>query len=113
MGGFSIANIMFVSVKERTNIIGIQMALGARRGFILFQFLFESVFLCLIGGVIGLLIIFAGSQAISIITDFEIVLTLKNILIGLGFSVGIGLVSGVIPASLAARMSPVDAMRSN
>jgi putative ABC transport system permease protein len=112
VGGFSIANIMFVSVKERTTIIGIQMAMGARRGFILFQFLFESVFLCLIGGVIGLLIIFLGSLAISTVSDFELILTLKNILIGLGFSVAIGLISGVIPASLAARMSPVDAMRS-
>jgi len=112
VGGFSIANIMFVSVKERTSIIGIQMAMGAKRGFILFQFLFESVFLCLIGGVIGLFVIFLGSLAISMISDFEIVLTLKNILIGLGFSVAIGLISGVIPASLAARMSPVDAMRS-
>jgi putative ABC transport system permease protein len=112
VGGFSIANIMFVSVKERTGIIGIQMALGAKRGFILFQFLFESVFLCLIGGGIGLLVIFAGSQVVSMITDFALILTLKNVLIGLGFSVGIGLVSGIIPASLAARMSPVDAMRS-
>lgn len=113
VGGFSIANIMFVSVKERTNIIGIQMALGARRSFILFQFLFESVFLCLIGGAIGLFIIFLGSMAASSATGFDLILTLKNIGIGLGFSVVIGLISGVVPASLAARMEPVEAIRSN
>jgi len=113
VGGFSIANIMFVSVKERTNIIGIQKALGARKSFILFQFLFESVFLCLIGGAIGLLIIYIGSIAASSATGFDLVLTLKNIGIGLGFSVGIGLISGVVPASLAARMEPVEAIRSN
>ncbi len=112
VGGFSIANIMFVSVKERTNIIGIQMALGARRSFILFQFLFESVLLCLIGGAIGLIVIWLGSIAASGATGFDLVLTGKNILIGLGFSVGIGLVSGLVPASLAARMEPVDAIRS-
>jgi putative ABC transport system permease protein len=113
VGGFSIANIMFVSVKERTNIIGIQMALGARRSFILFQFLFESVFLCLVGGGIGLFVIFLGSLAASSATGFDLTLTLKNIGIGLGFSVAIGLISGVVPASLAAKMEPVEAIRSN
>lgn len=113
VGGFSIANIMFVSVKERTSIIGIQMALGAKRSFILFQFLFEAVLLCLIGGGIGLLIIFLGSLAASTATGFDLSLTLKNVLIGVGFSVVIGLVSGLIPALRASRMVPVDAIRSN
>jgi putative ABC transport system permease protein len=113
VGGFSIANIMFVSVKERTSIIGIQMALGAKRSFILFQFLFEAVLLCLIGGGIGLLIIFLGSLAASSATGFDLSLTLKNVLIGVGFSVVIGLVSGLIPAVRASRMVPVDAIRSN
>jgi putative ABC transport system permease protein len=113
VGGFSIANIMFVSVKERTSIIGIQMALGAKRSFILFQFLFEAVLLCLIGGGIGLLIIFLGSLAASSATGFDLSLTLKNVLIGVGFSVVIGLVSGLIPALMASRMVPVDAIRSN
>jgi putative ABC transport system permease protein len=113
VGGFSIANIMFVSVKERTSIIGIQMALGAKRSFILFQFLFEAVLLCLIGGGIGLLIIFLGSLAASSATGFDLSLTLKNVLIGVGFSVVIGLVSGLIPALRASRMVPVDAIRSN
>jgi putative ABC transport system permease protein len=112
VGGFSIANIMFVSVRERTNVIGIQKALGAKRGFILFQFLFESVLLCTIGGTIGLVLIFLLAMVASALTDFTVVLTIENILIGLAFSVSIGIISGIIPASIAARMEPVDAIRS-
>jgi putative ABC transport system permease protein len=112
VGGFSIANIMFVSVRERTNIIGIQMALGARRSFILFQFLFESVALCLIGGLIGLGIIHLGTLVASALSGFDLILTLENILIGLGFSVAIGLISGIVPAFMASRMEPVEAIRS-
>lgn len=113
VGGFSIANIMFVSVRERTSIIGIQKALGAKRSFILFQFLFESVLLCIVGGAIGLILIYFIALATSSFTDFDITLSLENILIGLGFSVGIGVVSGIVPALMAARMEPVDAIRSN
>jgi putative ABC transport system permease protein len=65
VGGFGIANIMFVSVRERTNIIGIQKALGAKKGFILQQFLTESVVLSLAGGILGLLMIFVGSLVIN------------------------------------------------
>ena len=113
VGGFSIANIMFVSVRERTNIIGIQKALGAKQSFILFQFLFESVALCVIGGVIGLVFIYLGTVAATIITGFDVILTPFNIFIGLSFSVGIGLISGVVPAYAAARLEPVEAMRSS
>jgi putative ABC transport system permease protein len=113
VGGFSIANIMFVSVRERTSIIGIQKALGAKRDFILFQFLFESVFLCALGGVIGLLFIWLGTFAVNGFTDFELILTFKNVLIGMAFAIGIGLVSGIVPASLAAKMEPVEAIRTN
>jgi putative ABC transport system permease protein len=113
VGGFGIANIMFVSVKERTHIIGIQKSLGAKNYFILLQFLFEAVFLCLIGGAAGLLIVFFLSLAGSNILELDITLTLKNIFLGLAISAGIGLVSGIIPAWIASRLDPVEAIRSN
>ncbi len=112
VGGFGIANIMFVSVKERTNIIGIQKALGAKNYFILWQFLFEAVFLSLIGGIVGLLIILALTIIVSNTTSFTLILTQGNILLGIGVSALIGLISGVIPAYNASRLDPVEAMRS-
>ncbi|MEL7001943.1 MAG: ABC transporter permease [Bacteroidota bacterium] len=110
VGGFGIANIMFVSVKERTNIIGIQKSLGAKNYFILFQFLFESVFLSVIGGLAGLILVI-GVTFIPL-GSLEVSLTVKNIVLGLGVSAIIGTVSGIIPAALAARMDPVIAIRS-
>ncbi len=113
VGGFGIANIMFVSVKERTNIIGIQKSLGAKNSFVLFQFLSEAIILCLLGGAIGLTLVFLISFFLSQMMDFEIMLSLKNILTGLLISLIIGLVSGIIPAYFASRLNPVDAIRSN
>lgn len=113
VGGFSIANIMFVTVKERTRIIGIQKSLGARRGFILFQFLFESVFLCIIGGGVGLLFIWLGTILAEMAMDMEVALTLTNIFWGLFISIAIGLLSGVVPAYFAARLDPVIAIRAS
>ncbi len=110
VGGFGIANIMFVSVRERTNIIGIQKSLGAKNYFILFQFLFESVFLSIIGGGVGILLVFMLSFVD--LGSLELTLSLKNITIGLGVSAAIGTASGIIPAALAARMDPVIAIRS-
>lgn len=111
VGGFGIANIMFVSVKERTSIIGLQKSLGAKNYFILFQFLFESIFLSLIGGLTGLLLVWLISN-ISI-GNLEIVLSFKNVVLGLGVSTAIGVISGVVPAAMAARLDPVAAIRSN
>jgi putative ABC transport system permease protein len=110
VGGFGIANIMFVSVRERTPQIGIQKSLGAKNYFILFQFLFESVFLSLIGGLVGLFIVYL----ISFIPlgSLDLVLSFKNVLLGAGVSSIIGVVSGIIPAALAARMDPVIAIRA-
>ncbi len=110
VGGFGIANIMFVSVKERTNIIGIQKSLGAKNYFILMQFLFEATFLSLIGGLAGLGLVFA----ITFIPlgSLEVGLSLKNIILGIGLSSAIGIVSGIVPATLAARMDPVEAIRT-
>lgn len=113
VGGFSIANTMFVSVKERTAIIGIQKSLGAKNYFILFQFIFESVLLCLVGGVAGLIIIGLLTLLSTYAFDFEIMLSWSNISMGLGISAVIGLVSGVSPAYIASKLDPVEAIRSN
>jgi putative ABC transport system permease protein len=112
VGGFGIANIMFVSVKERTRIIGIQKSLGAKRYFILLQFLFEAVFLSLFGGILGLIIVFILSLVVTHAFDFTLALTQKNILLGISVSAFIGFVSGLIPAWNASRLDPVEAMRS-
>lgn len=111
VGGFGIANIMFVSVRERTNEIGIQKALGAKDFIILAQFLTESVVLCLLGGVAGLILVAAAAYVAASAFDLEIFLSLYNIVLGLGLSAVIGLVSGLIPAWMAARLNPVDAIR--
>lgn len=110
VGGFGIANIMFVSVRERTNLIGIQKSLGAKNYFILFQFLFEAVFLSLIGGLVGIFLVYL----LSFMQLGTLVITLSpaNIILGLGVSSVIGVVSGILPALIAARMDPVTAIRS-
>jgi putative ABC transport system permease protein len=111
VGGFGIANIMFVSVKERTNQIGIQKALGAKNYFILLQFLIESVVLSLIGGAFGLLIIFSGTLLVATISDFDISLNTSNVILGFSISFIIGIVSGIVPSYSASKLDPVEAMR--
>lgn len=111
VGGFGIANIMFVSVVERTNQIGIQKSLGAKRFFILSQFLFEAIFLSLIGGSFGLILIFLGTLASTYLLDFPISLYWSNILLGLFVSFIIGIVSGFVPAYKASTLDPVEAIR--
>ncbi|MCK5137490.1 MAG: ABC transporter permease [Bacteroidales bacterium] len=113
VGGFGIANIMFVSVKERTHIIGIQKALGAKKYLILFQFLFESVMLSIAGGIIGLFIVFLGATVINLSSDFSVFLTVNNIVLGIGISSIIGLISGIFPAWQGARMDPVVAINTS
>jgi putative ABC transport system permease protein len=110
VGGFGIANIMFVSVKERTSIIGLQKSLGAKNYFILFEFLFEAIFLSLIGGFAGLFLVYL----VTFIPMGSLIVTLsiENIVLGLGVSSVIGLVSGIVPAAMAARMDPVVAIRA-
>ena len=113
VGGFGIANIMFVSVKERTNLIGIQKSLGAKNKFILFQFLFEAIILAIVGGVVGLFMVYVGTIIGNNITeDFEFVLSFSNMLLGISISSFIGLLSGLIPALSASRLDPVEAIRT-
>lgn len=112
VGGFGIANIMFVSVKERTKIIGIQKSLGAKRYFILLQFIFEAIVLSVIGGIIGLLLVFIGTIIIRYASEFTIILTVGNIITGLMISSVIGFIAGLLPARSASRLDPVVAMNS-
>ncbi|MCY2688622.1 ABC transporter permease [Salinimicrobium sp. TH3] len=113
VGGFGIANIMFVSVKERTNLIGIQKSLGAKNKFILFQFLFEAIILSVIGGLIGLLLVWVGSIVVSQFTgSFQFILSSWNMFIGTAVSAVIGLISGIVPAISASKLDPVEAIRT-
>ncbi|MFZ1675953.1 MAG: ABC transporter permease [Saprospiraceae bacterium] len=111
VGMFSVANIMFVSVKERTAIIGIKKALGARQSIILLEFLIESIVLCIIGACIGLLIVFGVLKIATSAFHYDIYLSSTNILIAMIIAIVIGVLSGLIPAWQAARLDPVEAMR--
>lgn len=113
VGGFGIANIMFVSVKERTNLIGIQKSLGAKNYFILLQFLTEAVFLSIFGGAIGLLFIWFITLIAGDSFGMEITLTMANVVLGLTVSFLIGVISGFVPAYGASQLDPVEAIRSN
>jgi putative ABC transport system permease protein len=118
VGGFGVANIMFVSVKERTHIIGIQKAIGAKSFFILSQFLTESIILCLLGGFIGILGVWVVSILANIALgsadyDFKLVLSYSNIITGFWYSFIIGVFAGIIPAYSASKLQPVDAIRAN
>jgi putative ABC transport system permease protein len=110
VGGFGIANIMFVSVRERTSIIGIQMALGAKRRWILQQFLTESVLLSITGGILGLIIVFFGTLFINYFFTLGMHLTAGNIILAIVISGTIGIIAGFAPASAASRMNPVEAI---
>ncbi len=112
VGGFGIANIMFVSVRERTPIIGIQKSLGAKNYFILFQFLTESVILCVVGGALGIFLVFIGSYLASF-GGLDMPLSLANTILGISVSVVIGIISGLLPAFQASQLDPVEAIRAN
>jgi len=111
VGGIGVMNIMLVSVTERTREIGIRKALGAKTGNILFQFLTESVILCLIGGTIGFILGVAGAALVAAIMKIPIALKFGTVVIAVGFSSAIGIFFGIYPARRAAMMLPIDALR--
>lgn len=113
VGAFGIANIMFVTVKERTKIIGLKKAVGARSKSILMEFLIEAITLCIMGGLIGIVIVLLLSLALTYGADFTVTLSLKNFLLGIGISAAVGVLAGFIPARAASRLNPVVAIRSN
>ena len=109
---FGIANIMFVSVKERTNIIGIKKALGAKSYVILLEFLMEAVLLCLFGGALGVLLVGLLLGGISMAMPFDVSLDFQNVRLGLMIAIFTGILAGIIPAYHAAKMNPIVAIRS-
>ncbi len=113
VGAFGIANIMFVTVKERTKMIGLKKAIGARSQSILLEFLVEAITLCITGGIIGIIIVLLLGLLLTYGLDFPATLSLKNIFIGIGISAIVGVLSGFIPARAASRLDPVVAIRSN
>lgn len=112
VGVFSVANIMFVSVKERTNLIGVKKALGAKRYMILMEFLIESILLCLFGGAIGLFLVYLAALAVTHFADFPIFLSSYNAILGLSIAAFSGVIAGIIPAYSASKMEAVEAMRA-
>lgn len=112
VGMFSVANIMFVSVKERTSIIGIKKAIGAKRFVILLEFLIESIVLCLIGGMVGLGLVYIILKIISAAIPFTMGISFTNMVIGVLSSIIVGIIAGIIPAIRASGLDPVEAIRS-
>ncbi len=113
VGAFGIANIMFVTVKERTKIIGLKKAIGARKSSILWEFLLEAIVLCLLGGTIGIAMVLLLSLALTYGADFAVTLSLGNFFIGIFVSIFVGVIAGIIPAWFASRLNPVVAIRTN
>ena len=111
VGGFGIANIMFVSVKERVPIIGLQKSLGAKKYFILMQFLFESSFLSVFGGLFGIFFVFL--LTLPDLGSFDLQISLENVILGISISSIIGILAGFFPALFASNLDPVEAIRSN
>ncbi len=112
VGAFGVANIMFVTVRERTSQIGLKKAIGAKSSTILYEFLLESAFLCIIGGVIGLLLVWILALALSSFLPFAITIAPGIIFLAFSICIILGVVSGIIPASIAAKMNPVEAIRT-
>ncbi len=113
VGAFGIANIMFVTVKERTRIIGLKKAIGARRSSILLEFLLEAVALSMIGGLIGIAVVVVIGVIVSYAFDFEVIMSFSNFLIGIFVSIFVGVLAGITPAISASKLDPVVAIRTH
>jgi putative ABC transport system permease protein len=113
VGMFGVANIMFVTVRERTSQIGLKKAIGAKKSSILTEFLLESAFLCIIGGAIGLLLVYILAKVFSSILDFSFVISSSIMILAVTICFVTGVIAGIVPAFIAARMNPVVAIRSN
>jgi putative ABC transport system permease protein len=112
VGAFGVANIMFVTVRERTSQIGLKKAIGAKKRTILTEFLIESAFLCVIGGLIGLLLVWVLTLLLSSVMPFPIVIAPDIVILAFVICVILGVISGIIPAFIAAKMNPVKAIRT-
>lgn len=112
VGMFGVANIMFVTVRERTSQIGLKKAIGAKRQMIMIEFLLESAFLCIIGGMIGLFLVFILTQILTHLLNFPIYISLSNLILSFVVCLSVGILAGIIPAAQAAKMDPVVAIRS-
>lgn len=112
VGMFGVANIMFVTVRERTSQIGLKKAIGAKRSVILTEFLLESAFLCIMGGLLGLIIVFILTLASTAIFGFTVFIAPKILVLAISICIIVGVLAGIIPASIAAKMDPVVAIRS-
>lgn len=112
VGMFGVANIMFVTVRERTSQIGLKKAIGAKSRVILTEFLLESAFLCIIGGMIGLTLVFVLTQILTGVLDFPVYISTGNMIMAIVICIIVGIAAGFIPARQAARMDPVVAIRS-
>jgi len=112
VGAFGIANIMFVTVKERTAMIGLKKAIGAKRRTILLEFLLEAAIICILGGLMGLILVYALTLILTGILGFPVFISIKILTLAISICVVIGILAGIIPASIAARMDPVVAIRS-
>ncbi|BDQ11065.1 ABC transporter permease [Sediminibacterium sp. TEGAF015] len=112
VGAFGVANIMFVTVRERTSQIGLKKAIGAKRSTILTEFLLESAFLCVLGGLIGLTLVWILSLVLSSVLPFPIYIAPNIVILGLSICIGLGVLAGIIPASIAAKLDPVVAIRT-
>ncbi|MEI9944942.1 MAG: ABC transporter permease [Chitinophagaceae bacterium] len=112
VGMFGVANIMFVSVRERTGQIGLKKAIGAKNHIILTEFLLESAFLCIIGGLIGLTLVFILTKILSGVLNFPVFISTDYMILAIVICIIVGIVAGILPAYKASRMDPVVAIRS-